>query len=257
MKKKNKWTDRSLAIGVPVILIVVWELASRAGLINKTILPAPSQIVHAGIVLLQEGVLQKDIGISLLRVVEGYLIGGVLGIIVGILMAVFPKVESALSLITELLRPIPIVAWVPVLILWMGIGESSKVTVIAIGTFWPVLINVIDSIKGVDQKYLEVAQVFVKDKATTLRKVVMPAALPGIFTGLRVAVGTAWVSVIGAEMIASSSGLGYLISYSRELAQPDSMLVGVVSIAIIGLLINKFLNFIQKHAFSWTNDTRK
>jgi sulfonate transport system permease protein len=159
-----------------------------------------------------------------------------------------------MSLIVGLLRPIPIVAWVPVLILWMGIGEASKVTVIAIGSFWPVLLNVTDGIRNVDVKYKEVAQVFIKPKRIELFRVILPGALPMIFTGLRISVGTAWVSVIGAELIASSSGLGYLIQYSRELSQPANMLVGVFAIGIIGLLINKLIVVIEKYALHWNRN---
>lgn len=236
---------------LPILLLILWEIASRAGIIRPTILPAPGKILSAAGNLISKGTLQTDIGISLSRVVKGYVFGAALGVTVGILMGIFPIVERILCLLTDIFRPIPIVAWVPVLILWMGIDESSKVTVIAIGTFWPVLLNVTDGIRNVDVKYKEVAFVLRKNMWITLTKVIFPAALPQIFTGLRVGVGTAWVSVIGAELIASSSGLGYLISYSRELSQPANMLVGVFSIGLIGMLINKILVQLEKHSLKW------
>lgn len=236
---------------LPLLLLVIWEVASKVGLIRPTILPAPTKIISACGKLISKGTLQKDIIISLSRVVKGYVVGAFLGVVVGIIMGIFPFAERTLSLITDILRPIPIVAWVPVLILWMGIDEPSKVTVIAIGTFWPVLLNVTDGIRNVDVKYKEVAFVLRKSTWITLTKVIFPAALPSIFTGLRVGVGTAWVSVIGAELIASSSGLGYLISYSRELSQPSNMLVGVFSIGLIGMLINKILLLLEKRSLRW------
>lgn len=254
---KNFWLSKPAAFLVPLLLILAWELAGRAGLIAPTILPTPSRIGSACIKLIQKGTLQEDILISLSRVLKGYILGVIFGTIVGIIMGLFRVAENLLSVITGLLRPIPIVAWVPVLILWMGIDESSKVTVIAIGTFWPVLLNVTDGIRNVDSKYKEVATVFCKSKYITLTKIVFPAALPGIYTGYRVALGTAWVSVIGAELIASSSGLGYLISYSRELSQPANMLVGVFAIGIIGLLINSVLVFTEKHSLTWNQSANK
>ena len=254
MKEKSgafKAFYRLTPVILPLILLVAWEIASRVGIIKPTILPAPSKIFAAAGKLISKGTLHKDIGISLSRVVKGYLVGAALGVVVGILMGIIPTVERVLSLLTDIFRPIPIVAWVPVLILWMGIDESSKVTVIAIGTFWPVLLNVTDGIRNVDVKYKEVAFVLRKNMWITLSKVIFPAALPQIFTGLRVGVGTAWVSVIGAELIASSSGLGYLISYSRELSQPANMLVGVFAIGLIGMLINKILVQLEKRSLRW------
>lgn len=255
--KKSFWLSKPAALLAPILLLLAWELAGRNGLISPTILPTPSRIGTACIKLIEKGRLQKDILISLSRVLKGYAVGVVLGTIVGIVMGLFKEAENLLSVITGLLRPIPIVAWVPVLILWMGIDEPSKVTVIAIGTFWPVLLNVTDGIRNVDKKYKEVAIVFCKSKIVTLTKIIFPAALPGIFTGYRVALGTAWVSVIGAELIASSSGLGYLISYSRELSQPANMLVGVFAIGIIGLLINNLLIFTEKHSLKWNQNVTR
>ena len=212
---------------LPILLLILWEIASRAGIIRPTILPAPGKILSAAGNLISKGTLQTDIGISLSRVVKGYVFGAALGVTVGILMGIFPIVERILCLLTDIFRPIPIVAWVPV------------------------LLNVTDGIRNVDVKYKEVAFVLRKNMWITLTKVIFPAALPQIFTGLRVGVGTAWVSVIGAELIASSSGLGYLISYSRELSQPANMLVGVFSIGLIGMLINKILVQLEKHSLKW------
>jgi sulfonate transport system permease protein len=159
--------------------------------------------------------------------------------------------EKSLVLVTGLLRPIPIIAWVPVLILWVGIDEASKVTVIAIGSFWPVLLNSIHGIRGTDPKFLEVARILGKSRWTILSKVIFPSALPSIFTGLRIGVGIAWTSVIGAELIAASSGVGYLIMYARELSQPDVMLVGVFSIGIVGLSIDFLLRRVERRVLRW------
>ena len=136
------------------------------------------------------------------------------------------------------LRPIPMIGWIPLLILWMGIDEGSKVTVIAIGSFWELLLNTIHGINSVDKKYLEVAYILEKSKLITLIKVVLPSALPSILTGIRLGVGGAWKSVVAAELIAASSGIGYLISYAREVSQPGVMLVGLLTIGLIGLLID-------------------
>jgi sulfonate transport system permease protein len=207
--------------------------------------------------MIKSGELFKHLGISIYRVIQGYLLGATLGILIGILIGLFKVAEEAFSLIFGLLRPIPIIAWMPVLILWLGIDEASKITVIAIGSFWPVLLNVVDGIKNVDKKYLEVARILEKSKFDTLIKIVLPSALPSIFTGLRVGIGIAWMCVVGAELIAASSGIGYLIMYSRELLQSDVMFVGVFSIGITGLLIDWLLKIIELRLLRWNVNINK
>lgn len=235
----------------PLLIIALWEILGRKGLINTSILPTPSTIWNTVLDMLQSGELLKHIGVSLLRVMEGYIIGSLLGIISGTLMGLVRKLDKAVVLIIGVLRPIPVIAWVPVLILWLGIDEPSKVTVIAIGTFWPVLLNTIQGIKSTDRKHLEVAAILEKRRATVLSQVIFPSALPAIFTGLRIGLGNAWASVIGAELIAAASGVGYLISYAREVSQPDVMFVGVFSIGLIGLLIDIVIKKVENAAFKW------
>jgi len=236
---------------VPLILIIAWELACQNGLIKMTILPPPSRIFDALLKQLDKGSLQKNIVVSLRRVALGYLLGASSGVVLGTMMGLFRPFERAMRFIIEILRPIPIIAWVPVLILWSGIGERSKIIVIAIGTFWSVLINVIDGIRNVDKKYIEVSTIFMKPKWKVIKMVILPAATPNIFTGLRLGVGSAWISVIAAEMIAASSGLGFLISYSRELTQPANMLVAVFVIGLIGWSINLLLRMVERRFLRW------
>jgi sulfonate transport system permease protein len=247
------WNKNSgyISIWVPLILLLIWEGLCRFGFIRVTILPAPSTILTTLWSMLKSGELVRHLGISIFRVLQGYAIGAAFGIVMGIMVGLSRKVDQAFVIIFGLLRPIPIIAWMPVLILWLGIDEGSKITVIAIGSFWPVLLNVVDGIKNVDKKYLEVARVLEKSKFETLTKIILPSALPSIFTGLRVGIGIAWMCVVGAELIAASSGIGYLIMYSRELLQSDVMFVGVFSIGITGLLIDKILLIIEARFLKW------
>ncbi|GKU84720.1 ABC transporter permease [Niallia sp. NCCP-28] len=230
---------------------MMWEFLSDRGVISSTVLPAPSVIGATFLDLLLSGEIFIHVGISFWRIIQGFAIGSFLGVAFGILIGLNKGVEQATSLITGILRPIPIMAWVPVLILWMGIDESSKITVIAIGSFWPVLINVIDGIKNTDKKYLEVAKILEKNKRTFLLRVILPSALPSIFTGLRVGMDLAWRSVVGAELIAASAGIGYMMSYARELSQTDVMLAGVLCIGLVGLLLDIVLKKIQAHFIKW------
>jgi sulfonate transport system permease protein len=233
------------------LLVAIWELSGRLNWVQSTLLPSPSVIFGTFLDLLLSGELLHHLGVSIRRVLQGYLAGALTGIIVGVLCGLFKKADTALTLTLGFLRPIPVIAWVPVFILWMGIDEASKITVIAIGSFWPVLINVVDGIRNVDKKYLEVARILEKNRRQILTKVIFPSALPSIFTGLRVGIGIAWMCVVGAELIAASSGIGYLIMYSRELLQSDVMYVGVFSIGVTGFLIDRLLLFLEKKLLKW------
>ncbi|WP_242944283.1 ABC transporter permease [Clostridium collagenovorans] len=249
MSNKNIRKIRSII--TIIIIILFWEYASQTELVRKSILPAPSTIVKTFFTMISSGELMGHIGISILRVLEGFLIGAILAIIVGILCGLYKKVEDYLSLLIGFLRPIPVLAWTPLLILWLGIDEASKVALIAIGTFWTVLLNVVSGIKGTDKKLMEVTSMLEKDKRTLLLKVILPSALPSIFTGLRSGIDMAWRSVVGAEMIAASKGIGFLITYAREISQPDVMIVGMICIGIIGILIEKLLAFCERHLLKW------
>lgn len=254
MIKKKKFEDMFLAsLIIPFVLIVLWQLAANEGAINIQLFPSPAKIGQALLKTIETGKLQANILISLKRVVIGYLYGAVLGIIVGVLLGLSKKAYRLFSFLLEILRPIPIIAWVPVLIMILGIGEVSKIIVIMIGSFWSIFLNTYDGIRNLDAKYLEVSNMFMKSRTETVLRVMLPAALPSIFTGLRIGIGSAWISVIGAELIASSAGLGYMISYSREMAQPANMYVAVFIIGIIGYLINAILKIIEKKALRWNS----
>ena len=201
--------------------------------------------------MVQSGELWENLKVSLVRVFEGFALGAGAGTFLGLAMGLFPRLEKALSLLTGLLRPIPTIAWVPALILWLGIGEGSKVTVIAVGSFWPVLLSASQGVRSVNVHYLEVARLLEKDRFTLLTRVILPSALPSLFTGYRVGMGIAWASVVGAELIAASSGIGYLIMYAREVSQPDVMLVGVAAIGLTGLLIDFVLLHLERRLLKW------
>lgn len=258
MKRKKRLSDNWwMCLWVPCLFIIFWQYEGANGAFNTNVLPTPQIILHSFIKLISNGTLQKHMLVSLRRVLQGYAYGSIAGIVVGALMGISPLINKSLTLLTGILRPIPIIAWFPVTIMLFGIDETSKILIIAIGAFWPVLINVIDGIHNVDQKYIEVAQIFMKSRSTILSKIIFPGAAVSIFTGLKVGIGNAWVSVISAELLASSSGLGYLISSSRELAKAGSMMVGVFIIGIIGWAINTVLEFLMKFILPWNmNDER-
>jgi sulfonate transport system permease protein len=236
---------------VPAGLIMFWKIASDTGFSNTSIMPDPATIWSTFTDMLLSGRLAENLSITMLRVVEGFIIGSAAGIILGALMGIFPWVNYAVSVLFGILMPIPMIGWVPMVILWCGIGETSKIFVIALGTFWSVLLNTHDGIKNVDKKLVEVAEILEKGKFYTLVKVVLPAALPSIITGIRLGIGNAWKSVVAAEMLAASRGVGYLISFAREMSRPEVMIVGLLSIGFVGVLIDRVTLRAQKWALRW------
>lgn len=237
---------------MPIIVILIWQWGSAHGYINPHILPSPSKEVETVINQVSSGKLQIHLLISGYRVVRGFAVGAFLGIVIGSIMGLSFRVHKLFISLVGIFRPIPMIAWIPLLILWLGIGDDSKIAVIAIGSFWPVLLNTIQGIQGVDQKLIDVATIMEKSRWEIVTEVIFPAALPSVFTGIRLGVSSAWSCVVAAEMIGASEGIGFLITYARELTQPHVMIVGVFSIGIVGLLIDTIILKLQKALLKWS-----
>lgn len=235
----------------PVLFLLAWQLLGDTGVLNAVIVPTPVKVVKAFVNLLQTGKFAKDFSASVFRVLLGFCYGTLAGIVLGVITGLFAKVNKALSVLFGVLRPIPTIGLVPLMILWFGIGETSKVIVIAIGTFWSVLLNTQSGIEAADPKLIEVARILEKDRATVLCKVILPAALPSLFTGVRLGLGNAWKSVVAAEMLAATKGIGHMIEYARELAQPAKMFVGILTVGIVGLLLDVGIRRLQKQLLRW------
>lgn len=235
-----------LMIAFPAFLIWLWERGVDTKVIKAALLPAPSTLFRTFITNLRNGKIAVNLMASLEIVVKGFLIGAFLGLLLGFLTGLIKPVNAALTIIVSVLRPIPIIAVVPVFILFMGIGDLSKASVIAVGTFWPVFLNTLSGIQNVDVKLIEVAYAYRISKWRTIFGIVLPSAVPMIFTGVRLGVSSAWMSVVAAEMIAASKGIGYLITTAKEQALIPLMYVAVLVIGLIGLLIDKALTALEK-----------
>ncbi len=253
--KKPKISVKNIIISLlaPVLLIAIWQLSSEKGWISKSILPSFTDVVQEAVDLIKSEKLQSHIIISISRVAKGFLLGAVLGIVFGTIMGFSKFLNRFFGSLVGILRPVPMIAWIPLLILWLGIGEETKVSLIMLGTFWSVLLNTIHGIQSVDPKLLEVARILKKDRLTVIIKVIFPSALPAVFTGIRLGMGTAWSCVVAAEMIAASKGIGFMITYARTVSNPADVLVGVFVIGVIGLLIDTVILKIQKHVLKWNS----
>src|SRR5512133_175309 len=230
---------------VPMAVVAVWEVAYRAGFIRTLAMPPPSRIGLTLVALLLSGQLFVHVAASLSRVLEGFAIAGALGLSVGVLMGISATVTRLLDVTIQLLRPIPPIAWIPLAILWFGIGEASKIYIIFLGALFPIVVSTIEGIRQTDDRFVELARVLSVTSSKFIRKVVVPGALPAIMTGLRVGLGNAWVCVVAAELIAAESGVGYIIVDGRELSRPDVVIAGMISIGVIGKLMDVGLKHLE------------
>lgn len=254
MKKNNLAITILESLVIPVIVIIFWLYAGQQGSLNEALLPKIQKVAAMAWQLIVSGALFENIAVSMGRVFKGYAVGAVCGVVIGILMGLHKPIYNLLNSVVAVLRPIPMMALIPLFILWLGIGETCKVALIALGTFWSVLLNTIHGIQTVDPRLVEVTTVLEKNRKIVLTQVYFPSALPAIITGLRLGMGTAWSCVVAAEMLAASKGVGYMLMFARELAQPDKLLVGVFAIGLVGLLIDKILLFFQRKILWWNTE---
>jgi sulfonate transport system permease protein len=238
-----------------VLLIAIWSFLSADGLVNAFLLPAPWEIAALARDMLLDGSLLHNIRVSLLRVISGFSIAFgfafPLAVLVGLNRVCFELFETPL----EFIRHIPPLATTPLLILWLGIGESSKMAVIVLSTFFPVFLNTVNGVAHCDNKLIEVGHVLGLNRYKRIVRIILPAALPVIIVGMRLGLGYAFRALIGAELLAATAGLGYMIIEAEELARPDVVLVGIITIGALGHLLDVLFSRISSWLTPWQRAT--
>lgn len=246
----TRWRTRLKGLAVPVAILVVLEIVVRIGWVQSYQMPAPSEIA-ATLTDLADGALWKHIGASLIRVLSGFAIGASLALMFAAWVGLSREAEAYLEPTFAGLRSIPSLAWVPLLLLWLGIGETSKIVLIAIGAFFPVYLNGVAAIRGIDRKLVEVGRMYRFSQRQMIVHLFLPAALPGLFTGLRSGLSLAWMFLVAAELIAATKGLGYLLSDGRETSRPDIVLAAIIVLALLGKLSDGVLAMLEKRFLAW------
>ncbi|MEU0092857.1 ABC transporter permease [Kribbella sp. NPDC006257] len=238
------------AIG-PVLLLVVWSIGSAVGWLDPRVLSAPWTVVTTTGDLIADGRLQSNLLTSTQRAAAGLGLGIVLGVVLALLSGLSRIGEAVLDGPIQIKRAIPSLALLPLLILWLGIGESMKITTITLGVFVPIYLHTHNGLRTIDSRYVELAQTVGLSRWEFVRKVVLPGALPGFLLGLRFAVTAAWLSLVVVEQINSTSGIGYMMELARTYGQTDIIIVGLVLYGVLGLLSDGAVRLIQRRALTW------
>jgi ABC-type nitrate/sulfonate/bicarbonate transport system permease component len=237
--RRRKWNYLGyISFGV---LLAGWWLITANKLVNPIFLPGPSLVFKSAVELTLDGTLLEDILISLFRVYSGFLLAALLGVVLGIFLARSPLAYGLIGPVIEAVRPIPPIAWLPIVIIWLGIGEAARISIIVYGAFFPIFLNTVHGVRSIENNLIRAALSLGASRRQIFYLVVLPATFPSIITGLRVGAGMAMFVLVAAELIASSSGLGYLILDSREHLFTDRVIVGMIFLGIFGVLQNKLL----------------
>lgn len=250
-KKLQSFLSGLEYILVPLVILLVWTVMEKRGALNTVIMPAPSKILSTFVSLIKSGQLWTNLLISLTRVLKGYLIAAGLGIVLGILIGLFRHLNTLTDLVIQIIKPIPPIAWIPLVILWFGIGEEGKVFLIFLGGFFTILINVVDGIRQTDQKLIEVSRSMETPFLKHVFLLVIPHSAPNIFTGLRVGLGSCWMCVVAAELVSSTTGLGYMIMNARQFGQTDVVIVGMLTIGVLGKVMDSLLKVVERTVIRW------
>jgi len=235
----------------PGLLLLYWSVLSYGGYMDERFLPAPWTAMETGLDLIRDGRLPENLAVSAGRAVQGL----VLGVIVGVTLALISGLSQIggyiIDGLVQLKRGIPVLALIPFMILWFGVGEMMKILVIAITVFIPIYIHTHNALRAIDIKHVELAETLGLNRQQFIRHVVFPGALPGLLLGLRFGVTSSWLALVVVEQLNATSGIGYMVTLARNYAQADVMLVGLVVYALLGLTSDALVRYLQRRLFAW------
>lgn len=242
----------------PLALIIFWQLLSSSGMLPENRIPSPIDIITALKILLSSGLPQgKNLLyhclFSLVRVLGGFLTAAAVAIPLGIILGRSKRLHEMITPIIEILRPVPPLAWIPLAILWFGIGLKSAVFIIFLGCFFPIILSTISGVHSVDRILIEAAKTLGAEERDIFYKVLLPGSFPSIYTGLRIGMGIGWMTLVAAEFtgVKSGYGVGYMIMTARDIQRPDFILAGMVTIGLIGFMLDLLLRLSERRALKW------
>lgn len=226
------------AAGIAV-LFLVWYLVCRMEIFNAYVLPSPGKVLDSFQKMLLSGEIFQDISISMARVLRGFFIAFVLAFVLGMMRAVFPAAGPYFEYLVQFFRNVPPLSLIPLLILWCGIGETTKTAIIVLASFFPMYLNIVKGFTGCDRKLLEVGEMFDYSRRELFFRIVLPYASADILVGMRIGLGYSWRAIIGAEMVAASTGLGHMILFAQQMSRTDKVIVGILVIGAVGCVTDR------------------
>jgi len=241
----------ALGLVVPCCLLVLWQIVTAAALVPESMLPTPARVVQTFIDMAASGEMAQAVGITALRLAWGFLLGATLGTALGALCGASVLARALLDPLIQSLRSVPSLAWVPLFILWLGIFESSKITLIAVGVFFPVYLNLVSGIANVDRKLLEVGMMHGYSRLRRLVRIQLPAALPSYVVGLRGGLGLGWMFVSAAELLGAANGLGFILDDGEQTGRPERVLVAILLFGLCGKLTDMVLATAGARLIAW------
>jgi sulfonate transport system permease protein len=244
-------TDAGAGWVLPIGLLAGWEVAARLGFMTETILPAPSAVLLAAWTLLLKGELFTHIGVSGARALAGFAVGGLIGFGLGLANGLSAASRKFTDTTLQMIRNVPHLALVPLVIIWFGIDEGAKLFLVALGVFFPIYVNTLLGILTVDPQLIEMGRAYGMSNATLFRRILLPGALPSIFVGVRYGLGIMWLTLIVAETIAASSGLGYMAMQAREFLLVDIVVLAIIIYALLGKLADSIARALERRSLQW------
>jgi ABC-type nitrate/sulfonate/bicarbonate transport system permease component len=251
MIERNLRLERIGYIASPLIVIMIWKIVTYLRIFDPVILPSPESVGQAFLSEMVSGELLKHIQISLYRVFLGFGIGSAMAVSLGLLIGWSEKAKSFVDPIVEIVRPIPPMAWIPLSILWFGIGELPKIFIIILGVFFPVLTNTVVGVKSIEKGLLKLARSMGLKGFRLFKEVIVFGASPFIITGLRIGLGFGWMCLVTAELIAAQAGLGYMIEEAKMLLLTNKVILGMLTIGFLGILIDRLIVSLEKIVLPW------
>ncbi|MFP3509822.1 ABC transporter permease [Peribacillus sp. SIMBA_075] len=251
-KKQSKLAKSALRGSLlPVVVLIAWQSLGSVGILPAQLFSSPLLIVTTFIDLVQSGEMGMHLQISLTRALLGFALGGFLGLLLGVIVGMQKKSEEYLNPSIQMLRTVPLLAITPLFIMWFGFGELSKVLLIALGAFFPLYLQTFLGLRNVDKKLYDVARILEFDRLEQITKLMIPAALPNILLGIRLALSAAWMCLVVAELLGADRGVGFMIQDARSFMQTDVVFVGIIIFAMAGKISDSFVRFLENHLLKW------
>lgn len=238
---KSKLIKTTISV---VVLIAVWEIITRMGIISTYILPSPSKVFDSFMKMVKSGEIFEDIYISYIRVLKGFFLATLVAFLMAMVRIVLPQLNDYYEGIVQFLKNVPPLSLISLLILWCGIGETTKIVVIVLTAFFPIYLNTVKGFESCDKKLLEVGEIYGYSKTSSFFKIRLPYAMADILVGMRIGLGYSWRAIISAEMIAAAAGLGHMILFAQQMSRTDKVIVGILVIGVIGYITDRLFAFI-------------